>query len=140
MTKISSSADLIAAIDDRKDALKKKDAEINKRAGISSAALPNIRQRGGNMNTDTMFLLAKALGLTITIQTNREAKADLYKDTPVNQQPIVMTGVSARPQPYITYITDIKVINLKNSWALAVKKSGSDDWVPVQVQEAVKRG
>jgi hypothetical protein len=142
MTKISSSADLIAAIDDRKDALKKKDAEINRRAGISSAALPLIRKRGGNMETDTMFLLAKALGLTITIQTNREAKADLYKDTPVNQQPIVLTGSpagvsammgdSARPQPYIT---DIKIVEINNDrWALLVKKSDCAGWINVPIE------
>lgn len=142
MTKISSSADLIAAIDDRKDALKKKDVEINKRAGISSAALPLIRKRGGNMNTDTMFALAKVLGLTITIQTNREAKADLYKDTPVNQQPIVRTGspagvsammgTSARPQPCIT---DIKIVqHHQDRWVMLVKKSDNDFWTNVLVE------
>jgi hypothetical protein len=137
VTKISSSSELIKAIDVRKEALKKKDVELHKRAGLSSAALPLIRKRGGNMNTDTMFALAKVLGLTIAIQTRQEAKDSLHKETPVNQQPIVMTGVSARPQPYIT---DIKIINLKTSWALAVKKSGSDDWVPVQVEQEVRRG
>lgn len=134
---IKNSQQLVDAIDDRREALKRTNYRVAQESGISSSAVGLIRQRGGNMNTDTMFALAKSLGLTITIQTNQQAKASLHKDTPVNQQPIVMTGASARPQPYLT---DIKVINLKTSWALAVKKSDSDDWVPVQVQEEVRRG
>ena len=134
---IRNSQQLVDTIDARREALKRNDYRVSQESGISASTIGLIRQRGGNMNTDTMFALAKALGLTISIQTNQQAKASLHKDTPVNQQPIVMTGASGRPQPYIT---DIKVINLKTSWALAVKKSGSDDWVPVQVQEEVRRG
>lgn len=155
MTKISSSADLIAAIDDRKEALKKKDMEINRRAGISSAALPLIRKRGGNMETDTMFLLAKALSLTITIQTNKEAKAEQavvqtnreveaegdidawsverfrITDAGPLWQPVVQMEDVERPAPYIT---DIKIVNLKGRWALVVKKSDSADWINVPVE------
>lgn len=129
MTKISSSSELIKVLDVRKEALKKKDVEIRKRAGLSSAALPLIRKRGGNMNTDTMFALAKVLGLTITIQTNHEAKAAQNNPTTtVNQHPLVLAA-SARPQPYIT---DIKIIDLKDDrWALLVKKSDRAGWVSV---------
>jgi hypothetical protein len=136
VTKISSSSELIKAIDVRKEALRKKDVELRKRAGLSSAALPLIRKRGGNMNTDTMFALAKVLGLTITIQTNQEARAAQNNPTTVNQHPLVLRAASARPQPYIT---DIKIIDLETSWGLSIKKSGSDDWVSVRIEQGARR-
>ena len=132
--------------------LKKKDVEINRRAGISAAALPLIRKRGGNMETDTMFLLAKALSLTITIQTNKEAKAEqavvqtnreaeaerdisawsveTFRITDA-RQPVPVPKDVERPAPYIT---DIKIINLKGNWVLVVKKSDSADWIYVTVE------
>jgi hypothetical protein len=135
VTKIFSSSELIKAIDVRKEALKKKDVELHKRAGLSSAALPLIRKRGGNMNTDTMFALAKVLGLTITIETKQEAKAAQNNPTTVNQHPLVLAA-SARPQPCIT---DIKIIDLETSWGLSIKKSGSDDWVYVRIEQGARR-
>lgn len=130
MTIITNNKDLMQALDRRRVGLKRTDTWVTDRSKTSP--LGQIRRRGGNMNTDTMFALAKVLGLAITIQTNREAKADLYKDTPVNEQPIVMTGVSASPQPYLT---DIKIVELKdNRWALLVKKSDFAGWANVPIE------
>lgn len=130
MTIITNNKDLMQALDHRIVDLKRTDAWVTARSKTSP--LGPIRRRGGGMTTETMFALAKALGLTITIQTDREAKAALYKDTPVNEQPIVMTGFSERPQPYIT---DIKILQTQpGRWAMFVKKSDSADWVHVQVE------
>ena len=132
MTKISSSADLIAAIDDRKEALKKKDVEINRRAGISAAALPLIRKRGGNMETDTMFLLAKALSLTITIQTNKEAKAE---------QAVVQTNreVEAERDDAAAARAALTAANaVMDAWSVETFRI-TDAWQPVVQMEDVER-
>jgi hypothetical protein len=125
---IKNSQQLVDAIDERRRALKRTDSRVAPESGISTSALGLMRKRGGNMNTDTMFALAKVLGLTITIETKQEAKAAQTNPTTVNQHPLVLAA-SARPQPYIT---DIKIIDLKDDrWALLVKKSDRAGWVSV---------
>lgn len=70
-TTVTNSANLLSVIEDALEASNKYVSKVEEKAGISNGAIYQIRKRGGSMTTDTLFALAKVLGLTITIEKKR---------------------------------------------------------------------
>lgn len=70
-TTVSNSAHLLSVIEEALKASNTPLHKIESRAGISNGAAYQIRRRGGNMTTDTLFALSKVLGLTITVEKKR---------------------------------------------------------------------
>lgn len=70
-TTVANTAHLFSLLEEALEASNKTLHKVESRAGLSNGAVYQIRKRGGNMTTDTLFGLAKVLGLTITVEKKR---------------------------------------------------------------------
>jgi len=68
MTHIKTSRQLLAEIEKAIKAAGFSNRALQKRCGISASTLFAIRNRGGNMTTDTMLALAKELGVKVRVE------------------------------------------------------------------------
>lgn len=65
---VKTSRQLFDVIDKERKRAKMSDRDLARSASVSSATVGQIRDRGGNMTTDTMFSLAKELGLSVKVE------------------------------------------------------------------------
>lgn len=65
---VKTSRQLFDFIDKERKRAKMSDRDLARSANVSSATVGQIRDRGGNMTTDTMLSLAKELGLSVKVE------------------------------------------------------------------------
>lgn len=126
---VYNSADMLSVLEEALEKNKKPLYAVAEKAGLSSSILPLIRKRGGNMNTDTMFALAKVLGLTVHFEAKKSKKAapakpaSVIEDIKVVQNWGWQTPTGGGPRIWVPM-----------DWKILILRDGQ--WHPVRVDHS----